>query len=496
MVRRPAGAGRAPFLAAAALLAIAHVVVAVPGFTLTRFWEDEAYNLTVPLHLIAGEGYSSAGFLTTLDADPFDVRISTGPVVLLPIAGVLATGVDPVIGARAVMLVFYAALVGALFLAGRRIAGPWGGLLAASGPLMLDATDSFSPLQGPTDVLGEVPSAFLLVAAMLTLRRPAWSGLLFGLALQAKTLSVLSGPALVVAVALAAGAGAASTARLRRVLVFALAAAVPTVVYELAKLLALGPGAYVVSTRQWLRFLLTGGQEGFSVSPGEKVVALITGWHVPWPLVLVLLAAGAALAVSTLLRVLRGHRLRAELVPLAAAVAGVLLTWCAWWVLSTKDPLWLRHPAPGLLATVPLVLAFVLRAARARTGSGVPRVIATGVPALLTLAAVLAAVLHGIAAYQQGVETLPDQRRAAAAAEDFPGDALLARWGPAISIVVLSGKEIAHPDEPVESAWVIEMLDRTPRGMALQERRVEALCGADREAVAGYMLCEPGQRRP
>ncbi|MET0932244.1 MAG: hypothetical protein ABWX56_00910, partial [Mycetocola sp.] len=112
------------------LVLVAQLWVILPGFTVMRLWEDEAFNLTVPINLLDGLGYTSDGTLSGSRLAPFDPRISTGPVVLLPVAAVLALGVDPVVGGRAVVLVFYAALLVGLWLLGRRIGGRWAGLAA------------------------------------------------------------------------------------------------------------------------------------------------------------------------------------------------------------------------------------------------------------------------------------------------------------------------------------------------------------------------------
>ena len=104
-VRRGIRPVDALFWVAVAAAVVANVLVLVPAFTTVRLWEDEAFNLTVPLNLLRGLGYASDGTLSGSELAPFDVRISTGPVVLLPIAGVLALGIDPVVAGRLVALI-------------------------------------------------------------------------------------------------------------------------------------------------------------------------------------------------------------------------------------------------------------------------------------------------------------------------------------------------------------------------------------------------------
>ena len=188
------------FWAAAAALLVGHVVVAWHSLTVWRFWEDEAFNLTVPRNLLDGLGYASDGALSGSTITPFDPRISTGPVVLIPVAAILATGMDPVLAARIVPLAFWALLLAGLGVLGWRIAGRWAALLAVAVPLAFTAGAGVSPIQGPADLLGEIPAAALLVWALVVLPRRAWlAGLLVGLAIQAKLIALLALPAFAVA---------------------------------------------------------------------------------------------------------------------------------------------------------------------------------------------------------------------------------------------------------------------------------------------------------
>jgi hypothetical protein len=49
------------FWIAVAGVVVANLAVLWPAFTSERMWEDEAFNLTVPLNLLRGLGYSSDG---------------------------------------------------------------------------------------------------------------------------------------------------------------------------------------------------------------------------------------------------------------------------------------------------------------------------------------------------------------------------------------------------------------------------------------------------
>lgn len=500
--------GRVPvwvYWALLGLILASHVITAAAGFFVTRVWEDEGYNLTVPLNLIHGLGYSSDGILTTGRVDPFDVRISTGPVVLLPIAAMLATGIDIVIGARIVMLGFYALAIGALFLAGRRYGGRWGALVAIAAPLGLDAAHFTSPLQGPTDVLGEWPAiAFTVLALYYAQRRPAVAGLMLGLAIQCKNLSVLSLPVLGLVVLFAGGPPI--LAMLRRAALFAVFVLLPTIVFELGKLIALGGiGPYLVSTREFIRFLRTGGQEGILVAKGDKIAVLFTSWFVPWFPVVLLVVAAIIVAVVALRRPvdtdlasspswLAGER---ETRWFALATLGVLLSWIAWWILSVRDPLWIRHPAPGLLIGVPLLLAVATRWSielAAQTPVQLWRPIAGAAGGLLALVLGVQLVAHPVDALAGfRFESLPQQRAAAEVLREFPGDTVRGRWGAIASLSVLAGKRavLVEPGQGGEGPWLIETFDQAPAALADQRARIDEQCGADRTAIGGYVLCSP-----
>lgn len=136
------------FWAAAVALLAGHAILAWHSLTVWRFWEDEAFNLTVPRNLLAGLGYASDGALSGSTITPFDPRISTGPVVLLPVAATLATGMDPVLAARLVPLAFWVLLLAGLGVLGWRIAGRWAALVAMTVPLAFTASAGVSPSRG------------------------------------------------------------------------------------------------------------------------------------------------------------------------------------------------------------------------------------------------------------------------------------------------------------------------------------------------------------
>lgn len=443
------------FWVLAAALLIGHVIVAWHSLVVWRFWEDEAFNLTVPRNLLAGLGYSSDGALSGSTITPFDPRISTGPVVLLPVAAVLATGIDTVIGARLIPLSYWILLLAGLAVIGRRIGGRWAALLAVAVPLAFTTSAGVSPIQGPADLLGEIPAAALLVWALIVLPRRAWlSGLLVGLAVQAKLIALLALPAFALALwVLADGHG---VARLRDLLRRSwrplLLVAVPTLLVELSALVSLGPAGFLQHLRALAGFVRSGGQWA-ATTISEKLATLSGSWSLPG----VIVAFAAVILVVLITCGLRAaHRSPAagdRLVRAYAAAAAVgAVTFLAWWITASHLPLWVRHPAPGIFAFVPILAAVAVWSAQRLSGPSARR---TALAFATLLGAVIAtgAALHVIDSFSPRPLTLADQRSAVApiaAWVDDTGTEWLAAepWGVAIAPIVLSGAHVGLFDAP------------------------------------------------
>jgi hypothetical protein len=466
-----------------AALVIGHVIVAWHSLVVWRFWEDEAFNLTVPRNLLAGLGYSSDGALSGSTITPFDPRISTGPVVLLPVAAVLATGADAVIGARLVPLAYWVLLLAGLALLGRRIGGRWAALLAVAVPLAFATSAGVSPIQGPADLLGEIPAAALIVWALLTLPRRAWlAGLLLGLAIQAKLIALLALPAFAIALwVLADGRGWARVREtLRRSWLPLVFVALPTLLVELTALLSLGFTGYVAHLRALVGFVRSGGQ-GASTTVLQKLQTLADSWSVP---AVVAVAAFLLLAAVIVTGVVFARREPASgdrlVLAYASAAALGMVAFIGWWATASQLPLWVRHPAVGIFAFLPVLAAVAVWSARR-----VPR----GAVANITIAATaIFALIVGIAAAMQVSsssvsrgQTLERQREAVAPLAEWVAetgtDWLAAQpWGAAVPAIVLTGAHVGLSDAPA-------MTD-TPR-LTGQECTTETL------AEGGYRICAP-----
>ncbi|SDQ94493.1 glycosyltransferase family 39 protein [Microbacterium sp. cf332] len=449
----------AAFWIAAALLVVAHAIVLWQSIAATRLWEDEAFNLTVPVNLLNGLGYTSDGTLSGSELTPFDARISTGPVVLLPIAAVLATGVDLVVGARLIPALFFVALLVAVGILGRRMGGRWGALVAVAVPLAFTAAALPSPIQGPADVLGEVPAASLLAWALVTLRRRPWlAGLLVGLAIQAKYIALLSLPAFVVALLLLQH-GQPFLRRLRALILPAVALAVPTLVVEFFALVSLGPGDFVDHLRATRDFIRSGGQIAHTTF-GEKITTLAASWYLPPVLVIVAVVVAIVVLVGGLVLRYPPRRTERFWATVVAeprthlAVAAVLGfgAFVGWWSTAGHLPLWVRHPAPGILAFAPVLVAALVPAIRQLWRSGVAARAASVVvaAALATCLVVPAVGATSAAAGRNGAE-LAQQRDQAAAIASLDADWVATRWGGTVALVVLSGSHVGLLDAPPEN---------------------------------------------
>lgn len=445
------------FWAAAVALLAGHAILAWHSLTVWRFWEDEAFNLTVPRNLLAGLGYASDGALSGSVITPFDPRISTGPVVLLPVAATLATGMEPVLAARLVPLAFWVLLLAGLWLLGRRIAGRWGALLAVTVPLAFTASAGVSPIQGPADLLGEIPAAALIVWALVVLPRRAWlAGLLVGLAVQAKLIALLVLPAFAVALwVLSDGTGWARLRdTLRRSWLPLLLVAVPTALVELAALLSLGPAGFVEHLRALVRFVRSGGQGDAATSVLQKLGTLADSWSLPGVLAVVAAVIALALVVTGVVRRWRTAT-DAERIVIAYALAALVgaLAFVGWWATASRLPLWVRHPAPGVLAFFPVLAAVALWAVPQLPRRGIVRLAGTVGAAVLAAIVAGGAVAHVASCFSPRDVTLEGQRAAVAPLTAWVADndvEWLAAdpWGAAVAPIVLTGAHLGLADAP------------------------------------------------
>jgi hypothetical protein len=306
---------------------------------------DEAFNLQVSLNLALGQGYQTwyAG------AHPFDVRITTGPTILVPAAGVLSIVPPTAIAGRSIMIVFFAALLATLYRLGGLLSRERQSRFFVVAVLFLLAVPSFSLLS--IAVMGEIPSfllslwAFIMVAKPArTLRDMAFAGLLFGLSLLTKLTMAICLPVFLLSVAMASWRHGLRNV-LARVFVCTVASAAPLLLWHGYKCWMLGWARYKVSLVEWVEFLKTHGA-GADRLPGADLPQVIqnhlqvlsqTLQRSPF---VVALTLGLVLICAMVIWVRRGRN------PLALAIIGSAAALNGWF-LGLSNWYFYRHAVPG-----------------------------------------------------------------------------------------------------------------------------------------------------
>lgn len=476
---------RAIFFSTLLVVVGVHCFSLVHGIVSSRLWGDEAYNLTVAVNLAAGHGYASDGLLTSGRFDLFDPRVSTGPTVLVPVAGAILLGLDPVTAGRLMMSLIYVGAVAGIGVLGWKIGRSGGLVIALAIPLAFDATNPDSPMQSPIDVIGEWPAAGLLAWALVVLARRPWlAGLLLGLAVQAKLVAVLSLP---VILAMVLVTSAPLRARIRVGLIVGILALLPTLVFELVKLGQLGFSGYVRWFAGFLEFLTL---KKIPFLPLDKARTLLDSWFIPstWAVLAVLLVG---IAVTVLALQQMGLRFAFQSVRsgseywLVAVCILLALVWAAWWFQSRADLIWIRHLFPGF---VPAAAGFLAGAWRAwdgltRSSEGINRI--AGSIAMACCAIALAIGIGGRLWYVTHPpipETLVEQRDVADAVRAYGGDELIGPWG-AAPIAVLAGM---HP-VPLALPHAADSATLLVRGEEGWDD--PTLCAVEVWASEGYRLC-------
>ncbi len=486
-------AARLPSLwwVAAAVVAGLYTVLIAIGFTHSPVDVDEGYGLSIVRNLVDGHGFTSDAIGNEGRSGVFDPRASTGPTVLLPAAALHATGLDLVASGRIVATLFSLALVAGLGLWGWRLGGPWAALAAACAPLVLDTFSSdISPIYGPTDMLGEVPVAALMVWAFVAVsKRPRLAAALTGLSIAAKLVALFLVPALIVAFLVTSRKGT----RVRGLIVSGLIAAVPTLAYEVAAFAARGVAGDRARLGQYAALM----REQRISQPliRDKLMTLATSWFVRGSVAFALLLIILALLIFAWARMVRtggGNRAvlkrilrdpRGAIIVVGAIAAGVPIL--QWLQSTTTSAQWIRHPAPGLFIGAALLLAtlaaIIVRFAGTPGWTG--RVFQA---AALVVVGVLCfqSVQHvALALKPQRYGTLAEQRDLAARVRATGTPLVQGDWGIGITIAAMADLDMTDVNfDPVAGALVL--VDEYPRAMA------PAFIGPQRAAWCGDVILE------
>jgi hypothetical protein len=410
---------------------------------------DEGSNLMVVKNFAEGRGYASTGLLPWTWSKEFDPGASTGPALLIPgaFAWWLSGGSIEIV--RLVPLAYFVLLVLFLGLLFRRLLGDFAGLIAAAAPLLLSVgkQDISTVSLVPGRYVGEIAATSLLVlmALLLSLNRtPAWiwtlgAGLAGGLAIQTKLHFAL--PVMVLGISwilLSWLTGKKSQWKL--VLLLAGGIAAPTIVFELFRLVALGPEGYIASVKDLVAWLIGQGAsadaEPFLASAGRRLGGLLSVYSLAGALlitgalgVLVLFAIGTGWAKSPTPSATSSSQstVLVAIFSLALAASSIFVWWMFW--PPEKLP---RVGIPVLLIITPLVLVALFSVLRAnwRLPPSPTRTVVRSAGLLLGASGVLVLVSQTFTSLTNdfGGRMLGEQRGAAAAISASATPSLPMEW--------------------------------------------------------------------
>ena len=333
---------------------------------------DESFMLNVIRNIGNGSGFVGDGVSFWSTSRPFDPNISTGPVVLLPAALVWKLSEGSLTVTRLVPVCFFIVYLASIASIFYRWRGRWAAVAALAGPLVLPILhpDLANRSLMPGRLVGEIAATSMLVLAALLLghRKYLLAGLAGGMAIQAKLNFALPVVALLATCCLAywvarKGIPGALVPK------YVAGVVIPTIVFEIFKLLTLGLPDYKASLTLMLRF--TDAQSlnlsEIPISTLVKSVALTK--FMSGPLIVISVALLATLILYFFLTpILKPDKAEQVTVTvgfdntvtiLGLATAGLAIAF--WWLL-TSSQLSPRPAVPFLLIFLPILTAtlFVL----------------------------------------------------------------------------------------------------------------------------------------
>jgi hypothetical protein len=339
-----------------ALFALAVQVITVFTEPLNH---DEAFNLQVSLNVALGNGYQTwyGG------PHPLDLRITTGPTVLLPAAAVLRVLPPTAEAGRLVMTLFFVAFLVTVYYFGKLLLPRQHRLFFLVSIFFLLGIPTFN--QHCTFVLGEVPSITFYLLGLIAIapseggpRTWSFAGFCFGLAVLTKISLLLCFPILLITLGMVCYPRGLVTV-VAAVGLCTVGSALPLLVWHGYKLSMLGWPLYQRVFSESVAFAQLHGSGAESVpfafgNFGTRVpahLAVLSGAFGRQPVVI-----GVALLV--VLSCAIALWLRHGRPPLGFAIIGSASLLSFWW-LAVSDWNLYRHSVPGYVF-VALTCAYIL----------------------------------------------------------------------------------------------------------------------------------------
>lgn len=232
---------------------------------------DEAFNMTVAENFGERFFYGTNGALGQPVGSPvaFDPFITTGPTLLVPAAIIWRLFGGAVWATRLVPALFFFLYLAGAWSATRGLLGRWYRLLVLIGPFALVMPVAFEHATFvPTRLVGETAVAAMILWGVLLAERGRlwWGGVLVGLAVQTKYVAAIPA-AVVIVIMIVVLIARSQSGVIRRCTAWVAGAAVPTLAFELSRLLTLGWDDYranIDATFNYSRSVAQVGDKGTS----------------------------------------------------------------------------------------------------------------------------------------------------------------------------------------------------------------------------------------
>lgn len=343
------------------ITALIYIATIIPKINTEALGFDDGWILQAPQNLSDKGIYASNGSLFEGTDKLFDVYLSTGPAVTVPIAAVFKIFGAGVFQARIVMAIFF---LSAIILAGIYVYSQTKSLYAIFGPMIILLLTS-PPIDFHLYILGEIPAIAFTLGSLF-----AWSknkyilaGVFAGLSFSSKTIMFF----MIIAGFLVLGLRLIRHWRkiqkpLLQLGSWTLGVVIPVIIWETFKFIQLGGtfAAYKQNWREFLDFFKVSGsglsENGTLLSIGDKLNMLSATVNAPTFLVIM---AGVVITGLLFLQ-------RKQLLPLAKKHAYALCfiaIYAGWWVTMSNGG-FVRYVVPLMGVGLVAFLVFIFQSSK------------------------------------------------------------------------------------------------------------------------------------